>query len=416
MTWARPFCALALGFLAGWLPVWVLPTATGSTAPQALEIIDHWQGDYPVAELNRLPEDQGAVRCGALVTAAQFHPVWQALMPERAAPDIDFCRRLVVFCRNVCFYNRLSVAGVLLRGETAEVLTRATLSALPIEDRVAMALAVIPRAGVSFAGSENGGVRVPVVPKGTGSPLNASYWIEGAWTPLTKGRAENTAMPGSAIKTRTSIAGGPRYGDLDGDGACDAAIVIVHDHGGSGTFYYIAAALNRGGRCRGTNAVLLGDRIALRDPAKIGDGVITVRYRGRQAQEPMTAAPSVDRLTVVALDGERLVPIRLSAPDEQIVTGWVTIGHEARTFRPTGQSAEYWLAGDSPAMRQIVSRHAESTREAAPYTPVFMVLTGRFGDSPRDGFGAAYASSFRPKGVWAVRPHANAIQKKEEVK
>ena len=50
-------------------------------------------------------------------------------------------------------------------------------------------------------------------------------------------------------------------GDLDADGDMDEVLLLGHDPGGSGTLYYIAAPLNREGKYRGTNSILLGDRI-----------------------------------------------------------------------------------------------------------------------------------------------------------
>jgi hypothetical protein len=51
-------------------------------------------------------------------------------------------------------------------------------------------------------------------------------------------------------------------------------LLITHDPGGSGTFYYVAAAINVNKRYQGTNAVLLGDRIA---PMDIGIWVFGLR-------------------------------------------------------------------------------------------------------------------------------------------
>ncbi|MEK7530521.1 MAG: hypothetical protein AAB573_01525 [Patescibacteria group bacterium] len=100
--------------------------------------------------------------------------------------------------------------------------------------------------------------------------------------------------------------GGARYfgnevmGDIDGDGDEDVAFLITHDGGGSGTFYYLVGAINDGGTYHGTNAMLIGDRIApqttefkmLSEP--YGARVI-VNYADRQPTDPMTAQPSVGK-------------------------------------------------------------------------------------------------------------------------
>ena len=69
-------------------------------------------------------------------------------MPEAALPSVDFANNLVVFHRNVVYYNRTNIFKVTLTEGVAEVLAMETMSAMPVEDRAAMAMAVIPRAGV----------------------------------------------------------------------------------------------------------------------------------------------------------------------------------------------------------------------------------------------------------------------------
>jgi hypothetical protein len=124
------------------------PTATAERQP--LSIVQSWQGDFPVAGLDRLPPAQRDTRVGVLTNAAAFATVWEALRPDEAVPTVDFGKHIVVFSRNVQFYNRTSIAKVTLRDGVAEIIAIETMSAAPIEDKVAMALAVIPRQGVVF--------------------------------------------------------------------------------------------------------------------------------------------------------------------------------------------------------------------------------------------------------------------------
>jgi hypothetical protein len=86
--------------------------------------------------------------------------------------------------------------------------------------------------------------------------------------------------------------GNEAVGDLDGDGRSDTAFLVTHDGGGSGTFYYVIVALADGGGYAGTNAVLLGDRIAPQT-TEIRDATLIVNYADRKPTESMTAAPSV---------------------------------------------------------------------------------------------------------------------------
>ena len=119
-----------------------------SAPPAELAISQSWSGDYPVAELKRLPDGQQRSAAGFLGNAAAFESVWAAFKPGEAVPAVDFGKQVVVFHRNVDFYNRTRIFKVTLREGVAEVLAMETLSALPIVDKVAMAMAVIPRAGV----------------------------------------------------------------------------------------------------------------------------------------------------------------------------------------------------------------------------------------------------------------------------
>jgi hypothetical protein len=124
--------------------------AAKDNAPTDLMIIDRWGGDFPVARLALLPEGQRQSRTGCMADEQVFAAVWQVLMPDQKIPAVDFGRHLVVFSRNVDFYNRTHIMKVVLADGGLEILAMETMSAMPIQDKVAMALAVVPRAGVKF--------------------------------------------------------------------------------------------------------------------------------------------------------------------------------------------------------------------------------------------------------------------------
>jgi hypothetical protein len=138
------------------LLLWTVPfymsgcasTNTINMTPIDIPLIDKWSGDYPVSELGRLPEGQHDSGVGYIGDKVTFVPVWQAFMPEEILPTVDFSKNIVVFTRNDQFYNRTSIFKVELRDGSAEILAMETMSALPIEEKVAMAMAVIPREGV----------------------------------------------------------------------------------------------------------------------------------------------------------------------------------------------------------------------------------------------------------------------------
>ncbi len=110
-----------------------------------VEILQSWQGDYPVKRLNVLPEKQQALALGFINDAETFNSIWAVFKPGEDVPEIDFQANLVLFTRNTRFYNRISIGRVNLRDGVAEVLSMETMSALPIEDKVALSMAMVPR-------------------------------------------------------------------------------------------------------------------------------------------------------------------------------------------------------------------------------------------------------------------------------
>ena len=63
--------------------------------------------------------------------------------------EIDFKGNLVFFARNTQFYNRISIGQVKVANGVAEVLAMETMSAMPIEEKVAMSMAVVARQGIT---------------------------------------------------------------------------------------------------------------------------------------------------------------------------------------------------------------------------------------------------------------------------
>ncbi len=224
-------------------------------------------------------------------------------------------------------------------------------------------------------------------------PLNSSYSIEGEHIRLAEGRCERVYLPGAATKAVTRVWRTPVSGDLDGDGDEDAALVLIHAPGGSGTFYYVAAALQQNGAYLGSAAVLLGDRIAPLN-LRISNGVILVDYADRRPDEPMAAVPSERKTRPLGWERGELVELPPLASDELVVEGWATIGHEVRSIQTCSAPEELWLSGDSPALKDILAAYARALPDARPYTPLFMVLAGRPVERPAEGFGAAYPGGF----------------------
>jgi hypothetical protein len=85
--------------------------------------------------------------------------------------------------------------------------------------------------------------------------------IDGKEIPLTDGYAEAEAAPGSASKIVTKVQGEPYAMDFNLDGKEDKVFVVTQETGGSGTFFYAAAAVATDDGFVGTDTYFLGDRI-----------------------------------------------------------------------------------------------------------------------------------------------------------
>lgn len=141
------------------------------------------------------------------------------------------------------------------------------------------------------------------------------YTVEGQQVPLVNGKAEIPSAPGSASMVTTSYFGNEATGDLNGDGTPDTAFILTQNPGGSGTFYYVVAAIKTANGYQGTNAVLLGDRIAPQT-TEINNGQITVNYADRNPGEPMTTQPSAGKSMRLKVSGQTLSEIAGAALGE----------------------------------------------------------------------------------------------------
>jgi hypothetical protein len=113
------------------------------------KILQFWQGDYPTAQLNLLPENQREHAVGFIGNAKTFRAVWNVFKPGETVPSIDFNTNFIIFAKNTQFYNRIRIGKVNVTNGVAEVLAMETMSARPIEDKVAMSLVILNRQGIT---------------------------------------------------------------------------------------------------------------------------------------------------------------------------------------------------------------------------------------------------------------------------
>lgn len=163
--------------------------------------------------------------------------------------------------------------------------------------------------------SENQSAESAVVPA---DYKHAEYLIEGKRIDLAGGLSDAEAFPGSASRIVTRYFGNELKTDLDGNGREDVVFIVTHEQGGSGTFFYVVAALNTTTGYLGSDGYLLGDRITpqttevSRNPRH--NRVVVVNYADRKPGEPMTAPPSVGKSVYLKLNPET-VRWAIVAPD-----------------------------------------------------------------------------------------------------
>ena len=96
---------------------------------------------------------------------------------------------------------------------------------------------------------------------------NAEYLSEfasGGKARLKDGSYREKASPESAIDIVITLSDQYACGDLDADGSEDAAVILIVQSSGSGTFYYLCAVLNEDGVPVNVATLFLGDRIQVR--------------------------------------------------------------------------------------------------------------------------------------------------------
>ncbi len=132
------------------------------------------------------------------------------------------------------------------------------------------------------------------------------------------------------------------FGDLNGDGFADAAVVVFISGGGSGTFIHLVAVLDRDGQPAQADLAFLGDRVPVRSLAIAGGNVVaeTVVHRPSDG----LCCPTLEITRTFGLQGDQLVPrqalvIESPLPGETVANG-VEVRGTASTF-PSAESLVY---------------------------------------------------------------------------
>lgn len=103
------------------------------------------------------------------------------------------------------------------------------------------------------------------------------------------------------------------FGDLNGDGNGDAAVLLAANFGGSGVFVSLHAMLNEDGVADNVAALVLGDRVQPQSLEITWDGVIVLTMIQHDADDPM-CCPTEEVTLRYVLEGDQLVTAPEVAP------------------------------------------------------------------------------------------------------
>ena len=143
--------------------------------------------------------------------------------------------------------------------------------------------------------------------------LNANYKVEGNTMRFENGRANlPVAVPGEnqadyfvSIDKNTVV-----FGDLNNDGAIDAAVIMNRRLGGSGTFVSLAAVLNQNGSPRHIVMAELGDRVIvpfIRVRSNQVELELTENLLGNGAPRPVTKRYSLIANELIESSSRKMV-------------------------------------------------------------------------------------------------------------
>ncbi|MGH8612711.1 MAG: META domain-containing protein [Gammaproteobacteria bacterium] len=137
---------------------------------------------------------------------------------------------------------------------------------------------------------------------------NAVYqspWTRSGSAPLTDGEYREPVAPAAATETRVKLTDWIAYGKVNGEDA--AAVVLVTDPGGSGTFYDLALVIRQNARLLNPATAHLGDRVRITSRAMEGNAIM-VNMTVHGPNDRM-CCPTQSRVRKFAFQDDRLVPI-----------------------------------------------------------------------------------------------------------
>ena len=235
------------------------------------------------------------------------------------------------------------------RRTLARALNRAPNRAL---DRFRASLATLL---LGLAGAAPAAAAPPITDEEIG---RATYRIEGQSERLRMrgGRWEGpAAAPGSASVPRAQVHTDlVARGDLDGDGAEEAVVLLEHDPGGSGTFLHLAVLTRREGRTVMLASHLVGDRVQVRGLALRGREIVLEVVRA--GAQDASCCPGELATLSWTVQRRRLVPTAGASPTR--ANGRLT----PATLAGTRWALSHWTAAEAATPPRPIEIQFEGER------------------------------------------------------
>ncbi len=177
---------------------------------------------------------------------------------------------------------------------------------------------------------------------------NAEYQSEfsaNGTVKLTNGIYREKIVPNSATELIITLSDKVAYGDLNSDGDMDAAVILITDPGGSGTFHHLAIVLNQKESSNHVASQLLGDRVKVKS-LSVRSGEIAVEMITHGPNDPM-CCPALEVTQNYLLQGDKLVDSQAPKLTERKWTlqSFGTTGSEEGPLPETEISIEFTADG-----------------------------------------------------------------------
>jgi len=176
------------------------------------------------------------------------------------------------------------------------------------------------------------------------TPAFATYSIEGNQFTLRDGAVSHTSVLNSAVSEKVTLTGEPTTVDINSDGNKDAIVILKHEPGGTGSYYYVAAAFRQDDEYVTSPAVLLGDRVVISGIDITAEG-FNVRYLDRRPDQDFSMQPTTPILARFTVNKQELsikrivsvAPSQISNADKLLGAPWrwVKTGVVHNTYKPT---------------------------------------------------------------------------------